>query len=99
VPPPKRYNALFQWGIEAVMKVPERMVKNLAGHTAITFPINIKGNKMDYEQHPYFKSYRDYVALCLEQNVEVPTLTEFSGSEAFKVQEVPEPEQSTEVIQ
>ena len=43
---------------------------------------------METEMHPTFKSYREYVAQCLESNTEVPSLTEFTGSaEAFKIKE------------
>ncbi len=37
--------------------------------------------------HPTFQSYREYVALCLESGEEVPTISEFSGSDGFKVEE------------
>ena len=47
---------------------------------------------MEPELHPIFKSYREYVALCIEKNEDVPTLSEFTGSgEPFKVEEEPEP--------
>lgn len=40
---------------------------------------------MEYEMHPIFKSYREYVAQCINNEAEVPTLTEFSESkEPFK---------------
>lgn len=43
---------------------------------------------MEYEKHPIFKSYQEYVAMCLESGAEVPTITEFTESkEPFKVDE------------
>lgn len=41
-----------------------------------------------YEMHPTFKSYREFVAMCIEKGEEIPTLSEFTGSvEAFKVED------------